>query len=172
MKQNIKKLSKNEKKFLISLLEDGSKTDVQISREIGVSKSTAYRIRKDLERDKIISEYIPIIDLDKIGVEAFLVLVFQWTSFKDKQLTNKMMNELEKDPHVIFLGNGEGSEGLTTCIFLGFKSLSEYNSYFKNFRRKYEDFLGKTVTLLIPSKEIIKHDFTDMVKYVLGGEVS
>jgi DNA-binding Lrp family transcriptional regulator len=172
MKQSIKKLSKNEKKFLISLLEDGSKTDAQISREIGVSKSTAYRIRKDLEKEKIILEYIPIIDLDRIGVEAFFVLMFQWTAFKDQKLTNKMLTELENDPHVIFLGNGEGSEGLTTCIFLGFKNLSEYNAYFKKFRSKYEDFLGKTVSLLIPSKEIIKHDFTDMVKYILGGEVS
>ncbi|MCD6557632.1 MAG: hypothetical protein J7K31_01205 [Candidatus Aenigmarchaeota archaeon] len=170
MKQNIKKLSKNEKKFLISLLEDGSKTDAQISREIGVSKSTAYRIRKDLEKEKIIIEYIPIIDLDKMGVEAFFVLMFQWTAFKDQKLTNKMLSELKKDPHVIFLGNGEGSEGLTTCIFLGFKNLSEYNTYLKKFRSKYEDFLGKTVSLLIPSKEIIKHDFTDMVKYILGGE--
>lgn len=169
MKQSIKKLSKNEKKFLISLLEDGSKTDAQISREISVSKSTAYRIRKELEKEKIIVEYIPIIDLDKIGVEAFLVLLFQWIAFKDQDLTNKMLKELERDPHVIFLGNGEGSEGLTTCIFLGFRDLDEYNTYLKNFRSKYEDFLEKIVTLLIPSKEIIKHDFTELVRFILRG---
>jgi len=170
MKQSIKKLSLNENKFLISLLEDGNKSDAQIAREIGVSKSTTYRIRKKLEKEGIVVEYIPIIDLDKLGVEAFLVLVFQWTAFKNKELTEKMMRELEKDPHVIFLANGEGSEGLTTCVFFGFKDLEEYNSYFKKFRSKYEDFMGKSIILLIPSKQIIKHDFTDMVKYILGGE--
>ena len=171
MKQKFRKMSKNETNFLISLLEDGSKTDAQISKEIGVSKSTTYRIRKDLEKEEIISEYIPIIDLDNVGVGVFLVLMFQWTAFKDKKLTNKLQSELKKDPHVIFLGNGEGSEGLTTCVFFGFKDLEEYNAYFKTLRGKYEEFLGKTTSLLIPSKEIIKHDFTDLVKYILRGDM-
>ena len=169
MKQSIEKLSLKEKKFLISLLEDGSKSDAQIAREIGLSKSTIYRIRKKLEKEGVITEYIPIIDLDKLGVEAFLVLVFQWTAFKNKELTKKIMRELKKDPHVIFLANGEGSEGLTTCVFFGFKDLEEYNNYFKKFRSKYEDFVGKSVILLIPSKQIIKHDFTDLVAFILRG---
>ncbi len=167
MKQNDKKLSEFEKKFLISVLDDGSKTDANIAKEINISKATAGRIRKKLEKDKIISEYIPIVDLDKLGVDMFLVILFQWTQFKNKELTQKMFSELEKDPHVIFLGNGEGSEGLTSCIFLGFRSLEEYNIYFKKFREKYEDYLGKTVSLIIPSKEIIKHDFTDLAKNIL-----
>ena len=86
MKQCIDKLSKNKRKFLVSLLEDGSKTDAQICREIGISKSTACRLRKDLEREGIISEYIPIIDLDKIGVEVFVIVVFQWKSFKNQKI--------------------------------------------------------------------------------------
>ena len=170
MKQSAKLLSKNEKKFLISLLENGSKTDVCIAKEISVSKSTAHRIRKDLEKQKIISEYIPIIDLDNVGVGVFLVLMFQWIAFKDEELTKKMIKKLTKDPHVIFLGNGEGSEGLTTCVFFGFKDLEEYTTYFKELRADYEEFLGKTVSLLIPSKDIRKHDFTDIVKYMLRCE--
>ena len=169
MKQNIKYLTINEKKFLMSLLENGRKTDAQIAREIGISKSTAYRIRKKLEKNDIIVEYIPIIDLEKLGIEAFLVLLFQWVAFKDEKITKKMMRELEKDPHVIFLATGEGSEGLTTCVFFGFKDLEEYNNYFKKFRSKYEDFIRKTVFLLIPAKQILKHDFTELVKLVLGG---
>ena len=167
MENIINKLSKNDKKFLISLLEDGSKTDSQIAKEINISKATAGRIRKKLENEEIISEYIPIVDLDKLGAEVFLIILFQWTKFKDRKLTGEMLSGLEKDPHVIFLGNGEGSEGLTTCLFLGFKDLEEYNNYFKQFRAKYEEFLGKTINLLVPSKEIRKHDFTDMVKFML-----
>ena len=169
MKQSILKLTKNERKFLTTILEDGSKTDAQIARDIGVRKSTVHRIRKDLEKQEIISEYIPIIDMDKMGVEVFLVFMFQWTAFKNKELTTKMLKELENDPHVIFLGNGEGSENLTTCVFFGFQNVEEYNTYFKEFRGKYEEFLGKSTSLLIPSKEIMKHDFTEMVKSILRG---
>ena len=170
MKQSSLKLTKNERMFLTTILEDGSKTDAQIARDIDVSKSTAHRIRKELEKREIISEYIPIIDMDKMGVEVFLVLMFQWTEYKNKELTNKMLKELENDPHVIFLGNGEGSEGLTTCVFFGFQNLEEYNTYFKNFRGEYEEYLGKITNLLIPSKEIMKHDFTEMLKSILRGE--
>jgi len=170
MKQNVLKLSKNEKKFLISLLEDGNKTDVQISKETGISKASASRIRKKLESEKIIIEYIPIMDLDLIGIDVFLVFLFQWKAFKDNKLTSQIMKELETDPHVVFLANGEGSEGFTTCVFMGFKNIKEYHSYFKKFRKKYESYIGKVSTLLVPSQEIIKHDFTDIVKKLIGGD--
>jgi DNA-binding Lrp family transcriptional regulator len=169
MKQNLIKLSKNEKKFLISLLEDGSKTDVQISKETGMSKASASRIRKKLEKEGIITEYIPIVDLDILGVDVFLVLMFQWKAFKDEKLTSQIMKELENDSHVVFLANGEGLEGLTTCVFMGFRNVGEYYNYFREFRKKYENFIGKMSTLMIPSKEIIKHDFTDIAKKVIGG---
>lgn len=167
MRKSFINLSKNEKKFLISLLEDGSKTDVQISKETGISKASASRIRKKLESEKIIAEYIPIVDLDLIGIDVFLVFLFQWKTFKDDKLTSQIMRELESDPNVVFLANGEGSEGFTTCVFLGFKNIEEYHSYFKKFRKKYENHIGKMSTLLIPSKEIIKHDFTDITMKIL-----
>lgn len=169
MKKDSINLSDNEKKFLNSLLEDGSKTDSKIAEETGMSKSTANRIRKKLEKRDIISEYIPIVDLDKVGVDVFLVVLFQWKAFKDKELTNKATGELVEDPHVIFLANGEGNQGQTTCLFLGFDDVEEYHDYFRDFREKYEDEVDKITTLLIPSSKIQKHDFTHLVKNVIGG---
>lgn len=168
MKQSIIKLSDIEKKFLISLLEDGRKTNSQIAKEINISKATAGRIRNSLEKRDIISEYIPIVDLDKIGINVFLVAMLQWTGIKSEKL-NMILSELERDPHVIFLANGEGSEGLTTSLFLGFKDIEDYHRYFNNFRKKYSEYMGKIVTLILPSKEIIKEDFTHLVKYMLKG---
>lgn len=167
MKQNSINLDKNETKFLISLLEDGSKTDAQISKETGMSKATAGRIRKNLEEQNIIAEYIPIVDLDRIGIDIYAVAMFQWEGFKDERLTTDMITFLEKNHHVIFLANGEGSEGSTTSLFLGFEDIKEYHRFFVSFRKKYGDKIGRLVTLILPSSEIIKQDFTDLVKHVL-----
>jgi len=162
-----KKLSEIEKKFLVSLTKNGHKSDAKIAREIGVGKSTTNRIRKKLEREEILLDYIPIVDLEKIGISVYLVLLFEWKAYKDKERTSELMSDLENDPHVIFLGSGEGSEGLTTTVFFGFRTVEEYNKYFKNFRRKYEDGLGNMINLMIPVSEVVKHDFTDVIRHML-----
>ncbi len=159
-------LSKNDVKFLLSLLDNGSKNDTEIANDINMSKATVSRIRKRLE-ENFISDYIPIINLEKVGVNIFLVALFQWKSYKDDALTKKFIAELEKDPHVIFLADGEGNDGLTTSVFFGFEDINEYQEYFKEFRKKYEDQIGKVVTLITSSQQIIKHDFTDIIKHQL-----
>ena len=83
MKQSIENFTENEKKFLKLLLEKGNISDAEISKKTGMSKSTCSRIRKKMEKI-LISEYIPIIELDKVGIEVFLVLLFKWNAF-DKE---------------------------------------------------------------------------------------
>ena len=166
MKLNNISLRKNEKNFLKSLLENGNKSDAQIAREIKISKATASRIRKKLEQS-LISDYVPIINLDKIGISIFVVITFQWNSFNDAVFTKKTFSELKENPNVIFLANGEGSPDITSVMFLGFETLESYHEYFKNFRSKYSNHIDKMNTLLSPSKEVIKHDFTHIIKHIL-----
>jgi len=165
MKQNIKNLTKNEKKFLRCILDNGNITDTEIAKKTGISKSTCSRIRKRLE-GSLITEYIPIIELHKVGINVFLVLTFQWTAFDDEELTKKTFSGFEKDPHVIFLANGEGSTS-SSVMFVAFEDLEGYHSYLKEFRKKYGKSAHKINTLLLPSKEVIKNDFTEIIKQVL-----
>lgn len=167
MKQNLNNLTKNEKKFLIALL-DGSRTDAEIVKKTKLSKATCSRIRKKLEKD-VIEEYIPIIELDRFGVEVFLVMMFKWNSFDKTELTKKVFDELEKNPHVIFLANGEGTNA-STVMFMGFENISKYTEYFKEFRKQYDKHISNVNTLLLPSKEIIKQDFTEIIKHILKME--
>lgn len=167
MQQKQQLLSENEKKFLNLLLEQGNVTDADISKKTGLSKATCSRIRKKLEKT-LINEYIPVVDLDKIGVEVFSVVAFKWTAFNDSETTKRAFSAWEKDPHVIFLANSNGSD-LSTVMFLGFTSIDEYHRYFSEFRRKQGQFAENITSLLLPSKEIIKHDFTEIIKHVLGG---
>lgn len=166
MKQSIINLSKNEKLFLKAILRYGNKPDAEIARETKMSKATANRIRKDLEKRKVILEYLPIIDLESTGINIFMSVLLQWKGFKDEKLTNQLMKDLENDSHVAFLGSGEGS-GFTHLIFLGFSDLSQAHVYFNKFRMRYESVLGEMVPFFIPINEIRKQDYTDLVRYVL-----
>lgn len=166
MQQSFINLSENEKKFLACLLDDGSLTNTQIAKKIKVNKSTCTRIRKRLE-ETLISGYIPIVELDKVGIDVFIVVTFKWKGFDNKELTEKFFNDLEKDPHVIFLANGEGAN-ISTVIFLGFKNINEYHEYFKQLRAKYSKFINDLNSLILPSKEVIKNDFTEIIKHTLG----
>ena len=173
MKHNNINLDKNEIKFLITLLENGSKSDAQIARDTKLSKATVHRIRKKLEKEKVITDYIPIIDFDKIGVDMFQVIMLRWNRFNDKKLSDKVFAEWENDPHVIFFANGQGPE-FTTVLFTGFVDIHDYDKYFREFRSNYGEYIDKIETLILPSSGLIKTDFTDMVLHILkktGGQV-
>ena len=168
MGKNTIKLTMNEKKFLNAILKHGNITDTVICKETGLSKSSCSRIRRKLE-GTLISEYIPIIDLNKVGIDVFLVLTFQWTAFDNEQLTKKTFSDFKKDPNVIFLASGEGSTS-STVMFIAFEDLESYHLYLKEFRKKYGKYAHQINTLLLPSKEVIKNDFTEVIREVIGGK--
>ena len=169
MKKSIKKLSESETKFLTALIQDGSKSDTEIAKEIGVSKATAGRIRKSLQSGGIVQDYIPIVDLKQFDVDMFVVIMFRWNASDNKQLTQKLNKDLDQDPHVIFLANGHGSNGLTTVLFLGFKDVEEYNSYFDRLNLKYGNNMGNIITLISSTKGIVKQDYLPLVLKRLKG---
>lgn len=168
MKQSIENLSENKKKFLKMLLDKGNISDADIAKKTGISKATCSRIRKKMEKT-LISEYVPIIELDKVGIEVFLVLLFKWNAFDKQDITKKSFEEFEKDPHVIFLANGNSSSGQSTVMFMGFKNLEQYNEYFKGFRKKYDRYIENVNSLILPSNEIQKQDYTEIIKKELLG---
>jgi DNA-binding Lrp family transcriptional regulator len=159
-KQN---LSEIEKSVLLSLLEDGRKGDSKISREIKTSRIYVNKIRKKLEKEKLIFGYLPLIDLDKIDVKFFVTVLFQWKGYEDEKLTERMLSDLEGDSSVIYLSVGEGS-GFTTHILLGFSDFSGARDYLKEFRRKYGKQLGEFISFFASGDGILKQDYTDIIK--------
>lgn len=156
MKKSLDNLSENEKKFLKAVIEDGSKTDSQLADEIGVSKSTANRIRRDFEEDGVIEDYIPIIDLEGIGVNFYAV-------FKGK-ITEKIDTEdLTDDPHVIFLGE-TGDFEKKLVMFSGFSSYTDYQEFLDKLRQEKGGKLKQVDIDIISPKDIQKEDFTHLIQ--------
>ena len=137
MKQSTIKLSKLEIKFLKSLLEDGSKHDAQIAKETSMSKASAHRIRKKLQKEEVLVDFLPIVDLEKFGIKFYTILIYQWLDFSEES-TSKMIKEITDDPHSVYFATGESSDGMTHVVMLGFTDLSEYHTYINNFRKKHK----------------------------------
>ncbi|MBI5046600.1 Lrp/AsnC family transcriptional regulator [Candidatus Micrarchaeota archaeon] len=167
MQQSSIKLSKSEILFLKALLADGHKNDAKIAREIGISKATASRIRKRLETDEVLIDYMPIINLDGFGINLYAVVLFQWRDFNDGNKTSSMEKEFSETPQVVYLSAGESSTNFNYVAMLGFFDMTDYHAFFNEFRKKYQQSVGKIEVFFIPSKQIIKQDFTDLAKLML-----
>lgn len=164
MVKNPISLSEFEKLFLLSLLEDGRKTDTQVSDETEISITHVNRIRRTLEEEGFISQYVPVIDLDKIGVGLFAVVLFQWKGYDNAELTEQMIVDLGTDPDVAFFATGEGGSGSTMILLLGFSDLAEAHDYLNGFRKKYNRELGEMLSFFIPTEGVIKQDYSEMIK--------
>ncbi len=167
MKQSKEKLTENERKFLFSLLRDGHKTDAEISREIKLSKASVGRIRKRLEEDKIIVDYIPIVNLDAYGINLYAVVSFEWRGISNPALTKKLEEEFVSTPQVLYFASGESSHNLNYVSMFGFFNISDFHDFFNEFRKKYGENIGQVETFFIPANNVIKQDFTGLAKLVI-----
>jgi len=150
-------MTDNEKEFLLSLIEDGSKTDTEIADETGMSKSTANRIRRKFEENGVLAEYIPIVRLESVGIELFATLTLEC----DGELDEK---EIARIPNVIFMGETDSFQE-SYVIFAGFGGFEEYNQFIEDFKAKYQDKVTSFEKNLIAPHNIIKEDFTHVIKH-------
>jgi len=167
MKQSIAKLTKTEKKFIISLFE-GDATDTLIAKRMKVSKASISRIRKKLQKEKVLVDFTPIVDFEKLNVKLFAMVTFDWNNFKDQKITEQMQDFLAKNPHTILLTEGESFDGLNHLLYLGFRDLESYHEYFTQFRKRYGEFIKQLNVFFIPINKIIMHDYGNLAIHALN----
>jgi|GEM_PF-3886517 len=97
------KLDKLDKKIFTSLYKGSRKSLSKLSNEIGISKENInYRIKK-FEKNELI-EYIPFVNLSKLGYEYFFIKInIDPTAKKYSEYLNKLM----QDKKILFLAEEE-----------------------------------------------------------------
>lgn len=160
MSSGLEKLSENEKKFLRSLVEDGNKTDAQIAKETGMSKATANRIRRRFEDDGTLQEYIPVIRLEEVGVELYALFTVRVSETFNRRA-------LAQEPNIIFLGDTDDFED-TVIAFAGFADYEDYHGFVERFKDEHSDGVESFETQLIAPHNIVKDDFTHLIKHTLS----
>jgi DNA-binding Lrp family transcriptional regulator len=159
MRQSIDDMSENERKFLLALIEDGSRTDTEIAEETDMSKATANRIRNKFEDNGTIHEYLPIVDLEAAAVHIYSMMIVEMEEEIDT-------DELADNPNVIFLGETDDFQQ-TMILFTGFKGFDGYHEFIRKFKDQYSDKVKSFDKKLISPDKIFKEDFTHLIKHNL-----
>jgi len=168
MQQSSIKLTKSEKKFLLSLMEKGERNDSEIAHGIKISKSSVSRIRKKLTQEGVLAGVTPALDLEKFGASFYAVMLFQWNAFSDAKLTRKMEADFTTTPQVVYFAEGStpNSKYVAMMAFLDFE---DYNRFLSEFRGKYGNCTANLETLFIQQKRVLKQSYGDLIKMLIGG---
>lgn len=94
----------NKEKIIKCLCDSARKSIKQISIETGISRQATSRIIKQLEEDKIIWGYTPIIDYSFIGKKTFYLFIKINHSVPLNQLGSDIQKEFAEDTHKNLLG--------------------------------------------------------------------
>ena len=123
------KLTKNDRRVLKILIENGRIPDADIARSLNITPQAVGKIRRKLESNGIIKGYSTIVDYEKVGIHVLAIALFKFTQESRRMLREEDIDERIKGPHIIdFYRVPEGD--VTHIVTYGFRSLEELDHYF------------------------------------------
>lgn len=100
-------LDLKDRKILYELDKNSRQTSSQIAKQVGLSQEVVnYRIKK-LEEEKIITQYLVVINMSKLGIYQFKILL-SFQHMKSSKL-NEIIEKLNKNKNVKWLASCKGS---------------------------------------------------------------
>jgi len=158
-------LTRNDRKVLKFLIENGRASDVDIARKLSITSQAVGKIRKKMEKEGYIRGYTTEIDYEKLGIKVFAVVLFKYAPEVWKNIkSDEDIKERIKGPHIIeFYRVPEGD--VTHIVVYGFRSLDELDHYFHVLQterghiseiRKMFVFSGKSMVKQSPKELFVK----------------
>lgn len=129
-------LTKNERKMIKLLLENGRVSDTEVATKLSITKPAVGKIRKKLESLGVIAGYSTNIDYGLLGINTFVLSLSKvYIEVIDEYGELAVEEMLRKDPHVINLYRiPEGD--VTHAVLYGFKGMDDLERYFNSTSRK------------------------------------
>lgn len=142
-KEDVFKLTNNEKNILIELASNARTADTKISEKLNISQQAVHQIRSRLEDLGIIKGYIPVIDFKKIGLSILYFTGIEILPPLWDKLTEEQLNEKIKSLPFLFQLFRVPTADISYIAIFGFKNMSEQEAY----SRKIEKHLAKDMQL-------------------------
>lgn len=161
------KLTRNDRRVLQFLVENGRASDAEIGRELNITPQAVGKIRRKLEEEGVIERYTTVINYDKIGIEVLAVALFKFTPEARKTLlTEEDINERIKGPSIInFFRVPEGE--VTHIVTYGFRSLEELDHYFHILQTERGHISEIKQLFILSSKSLRKNSDRELINWVL-----
>jgi Lrp/AsnC family transcriptional regulator len=106
-KVTIKSLTELDKKIIMSLTEDASITNIDLSKKVGVSPSVCLGRTNRLKKRGIIKKYIAIVDERKVGM-SFIAFVAITLSKPKRSTFDKVVKHIQTLPNILECYNVSG----------------------------------------------------------------
>lgn len=115
-----------DKKLLILLQTDAKKTTKQLAQELNLSVTAVFERIKKLEKQKVISKYVALLNNEKIQ-KSFVVLCHVKLIQHRKDYISQFENEISQFPEVLecFHVSGDYDYILKICV----RDIQEYREF-------------------------------------------
>lgn len=147
-------IKKNEIKVLRALCKDARRTLEDIGNETGLTGPGVGKIIDRLEHSGVITSYIALPALEKIGFNLISILLFRYDHAQDDagKSLSQFNDYLKKTKGIIFATPVEGSS-YTHMIVSAHADFSRMEEFLRDFRTKWDDRIrDDTLVLLSPNK--------------------
>jgi Lrp/AsnC family leucine-responsive transcriptional regulator len=150
-------IKKNEVKVLRALCRDARRTLEDIGNETGLTGPGVGKIIDRLEDSGVITSYIALPALEKIGFNVVSILLFRWDHSKGKiEDLNQYMRETKG---VILATPVQGSD-YSHMIMSAHPDFAEVETFVRAFRARWDGLIrGDTLLLMSPDGATKKLNF-------------
>lgn len=111
----------------------------KIANKLKTSRPTVFRIRKRLERKRIIIRYTTMVDFEKLGLNMQAAILYRWRDYSRVQELEEMIEYTRSLPEVILFIKGEGVGSKTDLIISAHKDLKDYERFIRELKYKWRD---------------------------------
>ena len=161
------KLSKNERKFLMSTLEDGNPPDVKIAAKLRISPTGVGKIRKKLEEKGVITGYKVRIDYRKLGITTFAIIFVKVVMSESTHRREiKSLEDLISMPCIIRAYSIPRST-VTHMIFCGFRNVNDLDDSIHMIQSKFSKYVEIKEVYTLSDKSILKDSSQDMIMNII-----
>ena len=92
-KNSVMQIEQDEIKIIKILRKNANKSINNIAKSLGFSRQKVWRIIKNLEKNKTIWGYIPIIDEQKLGKKSYIILIKREYKPMTEEILEKMTTQ-------------------------------------------------------------------------------
>ncbi len=162
------RLTKNDKLVLKELVENARVSDTDVAKKLKLTPPAIMKIRKKLETKGVITEYMPVLNLKKLGIDVMVMFSIKirpgsWEKFEHlKKFLIKKDNLFwacrvsQVDTNYIFL-----------CAYRNISDMSE--DFFKT-ESKNSDCFDVTNKHIYSPELLLKSSYSGLVDFAISGE--
>jgi len=141
-------------KLLYELIKNSRRSDRDLAKVLGFSQPTVTRTRSKLEEEKYVLQYTALPDFTKLGFEL-IAFTFAQLVPEEAKRDEQLPNQLEKDPRVVFIADGDGLDGKNFIVASMHKNYTDYSNFVSDFRKKAKT--APTNSFIVTLTGIRKH---------------